>query len=116
MGAGAFQLVAGFALFTVNVTFAEAAWYLAVSAGVNVTEMTCEPVGRIVPEAGVYAKVPGALAVAFSCAVLSPVPYMISDGDTQTNPGSLDKVLSPHPAVIKQTRAKTDRANFDDLK
>ena len=79
------------------------------------TEMTWGPAGRMVPEAGVYSKLPGTPAAAFSCAGLSAVPYVIADGATQINPGSPAKVVSPHPAAIRQTMARTNRAGFITL-
>ena len=48
--------------------------------GVKVTFTVLLPTGRIVPAAGVYAKVPGTLAVAFSCAELRGVPDEIGAG------------------------------------
>jgi len=57
---------------------------LALSVGVNVTDKDCAaPAGNTVPAAGVYAKVPGTLAVAFNCVALSGVPYVIAEGAFQ---------------------------------
>ena len=45
------------------------------SVGVNVTVSVCAgPTESTVPAAGVYAKVPGTDAVAFSCVALNAVP------------------------------------------
>ena len=48
--------------------------------GVKVTFRVLLPTGRIVPTAGLYAKVPGTLAVAFSCVELRGVPDAMGAG------------------------------------
>jgi hypothetical protein len=54
---------------------------IAGSVGVKVTVNGCaEPTGSTVPDGGVYTKLPGTFAVAFSCDGPSAVPYTMSAG------------------------------------
>jgi hypothetical protein len=50
---------------------------------VNVTDSVWPPALSTVPGAGLYAKLPGVLAVASSCAALSAVPLVIAAGAGQ---------------------------------
>jgi len=50
------------------------------SVGENTAVSCCVPAGRTVPAAGLYIKLPGTFAVAFSCVVLRAVPVAIEAG------------------------------------
>lgn len=69
--------------FTVIVTLAVALLYVLVSFGVNDTDKVCVPASSTVPEGGLYANVPGTLAVAFSCADPNGVGLGIGAGAGQ---------------------------------
>jgi hypothetical protein len=58
-----------------------------VSTGVNVVESVSVPTGRILPTAGLYAKLPTIEAVAFNCVVERAVPEIIDAGVTQVIDG-----------------------------
>lgn len=56
--------------------------------GVKTTERVCAPASSIVPDAGVYTRVPVTFAplkldVASSCVLLSAVPYVMAAGVAQ---------------------------------
>jgi len=57
--AGVFQVIVGVALLTVIEFVAVPDRTLLESVGVNVTVSECDPAPSTVPEAGVYANVPG---------------------------------------------------------
>src|ERR1700751_578113 len=79
MGAGLAQEITGVAWLTTMCTDADAGEYV-VSVGVNVTDSVCHR-GRAlstVPAGGVYTKLPGTLAVAFSSVLLRAVPNVIA--------------------------------------
>ena len=82
-------MTVGVAFVTESVTLAVAIVKLVASLGVKITDRVCEPVGSTVPEAGVYANVPGTLAVALSCVSLSAVAYVIAAGVDQLIDGVL---------------------------
>ncbi len=75
MSVGLFHVIAGVAGSTLIVTDLVAVVKCTGSSGVKVTDSVCPvPTPRMIPLAGVYANVPGVLAVALSCAGPSSVP------------------------------------------
>jgi hypothetical protein len=64
----------GAAFVTMIVVVAAAEDSSVVSVGVKVTDTGCDPTPRMLPAAGLYAKLPGTLAVALSWAGPRVVP------------------------------------------
>jgi hypothetical protein len=62
---------------------------------VNVVDKVCVPVSTV-PAAGLYAKVPATLAVAFNCVALKTVPATTDAGVAQVIVGV---VFAPAPVV-----------------
>src|SRR6476469_7578309 len=88
MPAGVGQVIVGVAFATSITTVLVAVVKFAVSVGVKVTDSDCaRPADSTILAAGVYANVPGVLAVAFRCAELSAVPYVSAAGFAQVTTG-----------------------------
>src|SRR5215475_2283780 len=88
MSAGVVHVMTGVAFSTLMLTVFVAVVKFAPSVGVNVTDRVCaEPAFKTVPETGEYTRVPGVLAVAFSCVAPSAVPYVMSTGVAQVMTG-----------------------------
>jgi hypothetical protein len=87
-------------VLTSIVVCAATVWWFTVSVGVNVADrISLPPTGSTVPSGGVYANVPGALAVAFNWIELSGVPTTIPAGAVHVIVGNTFPTLNVAPPL-----------------